>query len=194
MAMQHAYQWYTFEQYLKTEEQYPDRKFEYIQGQIREMAGGTFEHARIALNLANKIDTYLGDGLCQVIHSDIHVFPLGGKDPSYLPDVTVTCTPSDYQRDSKAIRFPYFIVEVLSPTTTHIDEGEKLRNYQACESMQEYLLVSSMQWKIQAYRRGVDHKWYKTLSIGEEIIPLQSIGLTMPMSEIYRRTGIPPFD
>src|SRR6516162_6805959 len=85
MAMQRAYQWYTFEQYHEIEEQYPDRKFELVEGQIREMAGGTFEHSKIAVNLTIHIGIHLRRQVCQIVNSDLHVHPLGRKDPSYLP-------------------------------------------------------------------------------------------------------------
>jgi Uma2 family endonuclease len=132
----------------------------------------------------------LDDSVCQVASSDIHVLPTGRDNPSYLPDVTVTCNPEDYQRGTKAIRFPILIIEVLSQSTELIDRNEKLRAYQACPGMQEYLIASTQRREIEAYRRGEDGEWHKTVYRAEDAVPLVTIGLDIPMNAIYRRTGI----
>ena len=191
MAMQRAYQRYTFEQYLKTEEQYPDRKFEYVKGQIREIARGTFEHTRIALNLITKMDVYLRNGPCQVVHSDVHVFPLGEKDPSYLPDVTVTCTPSGYDPASKGICFPILIIEVLSDSTEFVDRNEKRLAYQACPRCKKYLIVNTKRSKIEAFCRVQGENWTEIVYMNTDPVLLVSVGLRITMDEIYRRTRIP---
>src|SRR5579864_5257985 len=90
--------WYSVEEYHKIEDENPNRKFEYIDGEVRIMAGGTYEHMRIAVNLVTILDIHLEDSVCQVASSDIHVFPTGRDNPSYFPDVTVTCNPEDQQR------------------------------------------------------------------------------------------------
>jgi Uma2 family endonuclease len=182
--------WYTIEEYHKIEEENPDCKFEYIDGEVRIMAGGTHEHMKIAVNLVIILGNHLADSVCQVANSDIHVLPTGSGNLSYLPDVTVTCNPEDYQRGTKAIRSPILIVEVLSPSTESIDRTEKLRAYQACPSMQEYLIASTQRREIEAYRRGADGEWNKTVYTAQDTIPLVTVDLNIPMSTIYRRTGI----
>src|SRR5579864_6937761 len=101
MALQHPH-WLTVEDYHQIEENNPDRKFEYIDGQVFELSGGTFEHSQIALNLATAIRPHLRGKVCRIANSDVHVLPSGSDNPSYLPDVTVTCNPNDYKRGSKA--------------------------------------------------------------------------------------------
>jgi Uma2 family endonuclease len=182
--------WYTIEEYHKIEEENPDCKFEYIDGEVRIMAGGTYEHMKIAVNLVTILNIHLEDSVCQVVNSDIHVLPTGRDNPSYLPDVTVTCNPEDYHPDAKAIRFPSLIIEVLSQSTELIDRNEKLRAYHTCPSMQEYLIASTQRREIEAYRRREDGEWHKTVYRAEDTIPLVTIGLNIPMNTIYRRTGI----
>jgi len=189
MALSHQ-RWYSVEEYHKIEEENPNSKFEYIDGEVRAMAGGTYEHTKIAVNLVTILNIHLEDSICQVVNSDIHVLPSGRNNPSYLPDVTVTCNPEDYQRGTKAIRSPSLIVEVLSQSTELIDRTEKLRAYQACPSMQEYLIASTQRREIEAYRRGEDGEWNKTVYTAQDTITLTTIGLSIPMSTIYRRTGI----
>jgi len=152
--------------------------------------GGTYEHTKIAVNLVTILNIHLEDSVYQVVNSDIHVLPTGCDNPSYLTDVAVTCNPEDYHPDAKAIRSPTLIVEVLSQSTQLIDRTEKLRAYQACPSMQEYLIASTQRREIEAYRRGEDGEWSKTVYTAQDTVPFVTIGLNIPMNTIYRRTGI----
>src|SRR5216110_478511 len=193
MAIPHHH-WFTVEDYHKIEENNPDRKFEFVDGQIFEMSGGTFEHSQIAVNLTREISTHLRRKACQIVNSDMHVLPSGSDDPSYLPDITVTCNPEDYQRGSKAIRSPRLIVEVLSPSTFRIDRGEKRLAYQACPTMQEYLMVSSQRQEVEVLRRWADGEWKKTVYLANETVQLLSIELSIAMNDIYENTGISPLE
>jgi Uma2 family endonuclease len=132
MSRQH---WYTVEEYHKIEEENPDCKFEYVNGEVRTMASGPFEHTKVVVNLLTILNSHLEDRVCQVVGSGMHVLPTGHDNLSYLPDITVACNPEDCHPDATAIRYPLLIVEVLSQSTEIIDRTEKLRAYQACPSM-----------------------------------------------------------
>ncbi len=60
MAMQLARQYMTFEQYLLLVNN-SDRHYEYYDGEVRLRAGGTSNHATIALNCGVALDQALGD-------------------------------------------------------------------------------------------------------------------------------------
>jgi Uma2 family endonuclease len=193
MALQHPH-WLTVEDYHQIEENNPDRKFEYVDGQVFEMSGGTFEHSQIAVNLTIAIGSHLRGKTCRVVNSDIHVLPLGSDNPSYLPDVTVTCSSDDYKRGSKAVLSPRLIIEVLSPSTIRIDRTEKRIAYQACPSMQEYVMVSSQRQEVEVLRRGTDGEWEKIVYLAGETVLLLSIELSIAMNDIYADTDISPQD
>jgi Uma2 family endonuclease len=193
MAMLHPH-WFSVEDYHQIEENNPDRKYEYVDGQIFEKSGETFGHSHIAVNLMREISTHLRGKVGRTVNSDMHVLPLGTDDPSYLPDITVTCNPEDYQRGSKAIRSPRLIVEVLSPGTFRIDRGEKRITYQACPTMQEYVMVSSQHQEVEVLRRGPDGEWEKTVYLANETVQLLNIELSIAMSDIYEDTDISPLD
>jgi Uma2 family endonuclease len=184
--------WFSVEDYHQIEEDNPDHKFEYVEGQIFDMAGGTFEHSQIALNLATEIRPHLRGKVCRIANSNMHVLPLGDDNPTYLPDITVTCNPEDYQPGSKAIRYPRLIIEVLSPSTFRIDHGEKRIAYQACPTMQEYVMVSSQRQEVEVLRRETNGQWSKTVYRANETVQLLSIELSIAMNDIYEDTGISP--
>src|SRR5215813_15472356 len=105
------------------------------------MSGGTSEHSQISLNLTTALKIHLRGKRCRVFNSDMKVLPRDDENPSYFPDITVTCNPDDYKRGSTAIRSPRLIVEVLSPSTYERDRIEKLDAYRDCPSCEEYMMV-----------------------------------------------------
>jgi Uma2 family endonuclease len=191
MAMQQE-RWISIEEYHEIE-QNSDIKYEYSDGHIYALSGGTFEHSEIAVNLSIALGTHLRGKTCKVVNSDMKVLPLSTENPSYFPDITVTCNPEDYKRGSTAIRSPRLIFEVLSPSTTYRDRGEKLRVYKTCPSMEEYVMVSTRRQEVEVYRRVNANIWENTRYGAEEEVTLASVGLTIPVSEIYADTDIPPY-
>src|SRR5262249_40435600 len=125
MAMQREH-WISLEEYHEIERN-SEVKYEYSEGHIYNMSGGSSNHSRIAVKMIFALELHLGEKECRTYNSDMKVLPLGDENPSYFPDVTVTCDPSDYQEDPMAIRSPRLIIEVLSPSTYKRDRGEKLR-------------------------------------------------------------------
>ncbi len=190
MAIQHEH-WISLEEYHEIERN-SDIKYEYSNGRIYDMSGGKSKHSRIALNMAIALESHLDGGDCHTFNSDMKVLPLGDENPTYYPDVVVTCNPDDYQDDSTVIRFPRLIIEVLSPSTASRDRGEKLRAYKACKSCQEYMMVSTHHQEIVVYRRESTNEWKLVRYTAKDDLQLVSVGLTIPMSKIYARTNVPP--
>jgi Uma2 family endonuclease len=191
MVTQRAYQWYSLEEYHKMEEENPDYKFEYINGQVYAIAGGSSEHSRIAVNMVSALNFHLRGKSCLPFNSDMKVLPQGDEDPSYYPDVTVTCNPEDYQRGSKAIRSPRLIIEVLSPTTYTRDRSEKMYDYQACSSLQEYMLISTHHQEIEVHHQESEDKWELTRYRHGHTVILASVELSISVSDIYDGTTVP---
>jgi len=189
MAVQREH-WISLEEYHEIERT-SEIKYEYSDGRIYAMSGGTFEYSQIAINLSAILNTHLYGKMCRVTNSDMKVLPLGGENPSYFPDVTVTCHPDDYKRGSTAIRSPRLIIEVLSPSTASKDRGEKLRAYQACASLDEYVMVSSHHQEVEVYHREGADKWTLTRYRHEQAVTLASVDLMLPVAEIYAQTDVP---
>jgi len=94
----------------------------------------------------------------------------------------VACNPEEWSE--KAIRNPKLVAEVLSPSTRHIDQREKAMNYRRVESIEEFLLLQQSEPKIVVYRRG--KKWRPQVYVGmEAVLELRSIGLSVPLAQIY---------
>jgi Uma2 family endonuclease len=83
------------------------------------------------------------------------------------------------------------VFEVLSPSTEQYDRTRKFAYYRQCESVREYVLVSTEQQCVEVFR-STDEGWgrFRIYGPGEEV-ELASIGVRFPASALYRHTDVP---
>ncbi|MEA5468215.1 Uma2 family endonuclease [Spirulina sp. 06S082] len=161
-------------------------RHEYLGGQIFAMSGGSEEHNRITLNIASLLNFRLRGSGCKTFMSDMKVnMPMAQNtaDIFYYPDVMVTCDRQDTEKYYKTR--PCLIIEVLSPSTQSLDRREKRLNYQTLPSLQEYILVSQTEMKVEVYRRNAAGIWSLEILEADDILELNSVGLTLTIAEIY---------
>jgi len=176
--------WYSFREYLLLEEA-SNTKHEYQGGQIYAMAGGTPEHAALAVSVSSALSQQLRGRGCRVYSSDLRVRVRETGLATY-PDVTVIC--DQLERDSESADTatnPVVLVEVLSPSTAGYDRGEKLAHYKRIDSLREIVLVYHDEQRLEVWRRSGD-VWTCAKAETGETVPLESIGCTLAVDEIYR--------
>jgi Uma2 family endonuclease len=155
----------TVREYFALDYAFPDAKYEYQDGCVRLMSGGTKAHDDIAFNTRFALKQQFRSGPCSVQGSDMRVQV--SEATYFFSDVTVTCDVADQRRDNKIIRSPRIVVEVLSPSTEKKDRNEKLRAYQACPTIQEIVLISRFAPYVEVFRRREedgsewDHVFYE---------------------------------
>lgn len=186
---------YTVEEYIELLKN-SDERFEYFDGEIVSMAAGKISHGGIAANLIYRLQDKLGDRPCQVFGGDTAVKTVKAY-PFRLPDVSVVCGELMIE-DMLGIEMlvnPLLIVEVLSKSTEVYDRDGKFRVYQAIESFQEYLLIAQYQPHVTRYVRQPDGQWLRGDFIGlESAVKLESLGVVLPLGEIYRMVKFPVAD
>ncbi len=176
----------TIEEYLLWELD-QDLRYEYINGEVFAMTGGTIPHNDIALNLYTALRPHLRPRGCRVNVSDVKV-RVTSKSPYFYPDLIVSCDRQDLNAH-KFIQNPKLIVEVLSPSTTSKDRGEKFRYYLEMPTLQEYLLIDSEKISVERYCRGEGRMWlYYPYTTGD-IITLSSIEFELPIELLYEGVG-----
>ena len=188
-TMQSPIHIFTVEEYLE-QEQTSEIRHEYMCGQVFAMSGGSKEHNTITLNIASRLRSNLRGGSCSVFMADMKVnIQLANKNIQntksiyYYPDVVVTCDADNNDRFS--LDYPCLIIEVLSPSTEITDRREKLAHYRSLESLQEYVLVSQDEVKVEVYQKDSQGNWSLTILGKDNELHLNSIGLTLTMAEVY---------
>ncbi|MBF2017461.1 MAG: Uma2 family endonuclease [Rivularia sp. T60_A2020_040] len=181
----------TIEEYLAWEP-LQELRYEYDNGEVFAMTGGTIPHNDIALNFYTALRPHLRARGCRVNVSDVKV-QVTPKSPYYYPDVIVSCDPQD-QNARKFIQNPKIIVEVLSPSTASRDRGEKFTNYLKMSSLQEYLLIDSEKISVERYCRGEGRMWLYYPYTEGDVITLSSIEFEMAIALIYEGVVFPEQD
>jgi Uma2 family endonuclease len=172
----------TPEQYLAWERQQPNRN-EYFFGEVYAREGATDAHNVVAGNVFALLRSHLRSSKCRAFISDVKVRPETAK-VYFYPDVFVTCDERDHQsRNEKS--HPLLIVEVLSASTGDFDRGEKFAAYRRIDELREYLLIDPERRTVDLFRRGADGHWVLCDARGESEIGLESVGLTLRMTEIF---------
>lgn len=161
-------------------EQSSDTKNEFIDGKIYAMAGASANHERISVNVLSEFRSHLKNSPCEPFGSDMK---LRINSNFFYPDAIVDC-----KFDNSEPYFtttPILIVEVLSKATRKVDETLKLLAYINIPTLQEYLLIEQDIVDITVLRRS--ENWLpKHYFLGDEIT-FESIGLTLPVEELYHR-------
>lgn len=175
----------TVEEYLNLEKDAQIRH-EYVAGQIYAMTGSSREHNLIAGNILALLRPHLRGSSCRAFVSDMKVeiqTRSQRADFVYYPDVVVTCDPLD--RERYFLTSPCLVVEILSPSTQATDKREKRINYQTIESLQEYVLVSQDETKVEIYRRDKNNNWTVETLNKDDSLQLNSVGLMLTMADVY---------
>ncbi|PSP01623.1 MAG: hypothetical protein BRC47_09260 [Cyanobacteria bacterium QS_7_48_42] len=176
--------WMSPQEYLEWEPT-QEIRYEYIDGEIFAMTGGTKSHNRIALNLVTALDSYLLEKGCDIYIADVKV-QVSLAASYHYPDVVVTCNSRD-QDSSQFVQYPCLIVEVLSPSTEAYDRGGKFAQYRKLESLQEYVLIQSENIGVECFRRNQQGLWVLYPYEQGDTITLESVGFSLPVETLYRQ-------
>lgn len=173
----------TAEDYLVWESAQEER-YEFWDGEVVAMAGGTRRHNRASLNFSKMLDTALADRDCEVYMSDVKVQVQANR-KFFYPDVVVTCDASD--QEAQWVSSPCLLVEVLSPSTELFDRGAKFKAYRQFTSLQEYVLVSIDEPIVEVYHKGKLGRWELAEYGIDDVIDLESIAVQIAVKDLYDR-------
>ncbi len=173
------------EEYLEGERVSPI-KHEYRRGHVYAMTGAKNPHTIISSNLVRLLGNHLLNTPCLVFTCDIKV-RLEEANCYYYPDVAVTCDERDTSSTEDFILYPSLIIEVLSPSTASFDRGDKFVDYQTASSLQEYVLITQSEIKIECFRLNAEGNWVSQTYGQEDTVEFVSANFSCTMSEIYQK-------
>ncbi len=189
IAVKENFPRFTPEEYFAWEEKQLE-KYEYIDGEVYAMSGGSINHGRIAIKLTAMFDNHLDNSNCITGNSDIKVNIFATTNYTY-PDASVTCDDRD-KATTKYITYPCLIVEVLSDSTESYDRGGKFRLYRNNPILQDYLLVSSARIEMDLYHKNDAGDWVIINYQAGDTVELKSIDLSFSIEQVYRGLVLTP--
>jgi len=175
----------SLEEYFALEASSQER-YEYHDGRVVAMAGGSRKHGLITMNIGAALYPLLRDKPCEAISNEMRV-KISSRRRYVYPDIVIACGQPHYEliNGLETLLNPTVIIEVLSPSTEHYDRIEKFIQYQALESLQEYILVSQEEALIEHRLRDGD-KWILTFARGlDATLELPSIGAQLALADGY---------
>ena len=183
--VQEAKRFYTEDEYFALEED-TGEKYEYFDGEIFLMAGGTINHNAISANIVSALKAVLKGRGCRVFTSDQR-FKVGAANAYTHPDVAVVCAqPIVTKRQKDTITNPILIVEVLSESTKKEDRGVKADLYRAIPSVMDYLLVHQDKVLVEYWQRLEVDTWLVRILRGRDAaIDLHGVEATISLADIY---------
>jgi len=169
-------------------------KSEYVSGQVWAMSGASRMHNAIATNLIIALGTALRGTPCQVYGSDMRVFVPDNVTYAY-PDVSVVCGAQEYtDAVVDTLLNPIVLIEILSPSTAHYDRNVKFIKYRRLPSLREYVLVHQDSAWVERFEK-FDDIWVAGECRGmEATLEIASVGVGVPMADIYERVVFAPAD
>jgi Uma2 family endonuclease len=174
----------TPERYLELERA-AEVRHEYVRGRMVAMAGGSLAHSRICLNAGLRFELMARPRGCRAFSADLRIF-IAATGSYRFADLTVICgAPQMAGGNAEVITHPTVIVEVLSPTTEHADRNEKFAEYRTIPSLQEYVLISPSEPRIQLFRRGADAWTFHESYDLDDTLPLATLDARIPLRELY---------
>ncbi|HUB44475.1 MAG TPA: Uma2 family endonuclease [Acetobacteraceae bacterium] len=179
----------TLEEFLAWDAPGPGR-WQLIDGVPMAMAPAGRAHGRLQTVIARLIDTHLEatDSPCVALTNPGIVPAFQASRNFFIPDLAVTC--SEIDTDPAALHHPVLVVEILSPSN-HVETWRNIRAYMLIDSVQEILVIHTASVRVEMLKRHADGSWPDDLTpITQGDFPLASIGLSVPLSMLYRRSGV----
>ena len=161
-------------------------KHEYHDGEIIEMTGVSINHNSILINLIVLLKLALRGTNYRLQSSDLRLW-IPQYNRGLYPDLMIIAGEplfSDNRNDE--ILNPCLIIEVLSPSTSGYDRGDKFRYYRSIPQLNQYLLVSQGEILIESYSKTSDNNWLlQEYTPARGIISLDSLGISLNLADIY---------
>ncbi|QOV91356.1 Uma2 family endonuclease [Humisphaera borealis] len=184
----------TVQEYLAFEDP-GGQRYEFREGDLLSMAGGTAEHSLIGMNACGELRNRLAGSGCTVYNSDLRV-KIPRKVRYYYSDGIVACGKPQFELSGLkkvAILNPKAIIEVLSESTEALDRGDKFTDYRTIDSLAQYVLISQTTPRVETYLRQDGGAWkFETFERLEAVARLEALGIELPLRQIYEGIEFPP--
>jgi Uma2 family endonuclease len=175
---------WTWDDYLAWEAR-QEVRHEFVDGEVRAMTGGTARHDVIGNRLRSRLEAAMAGQRCRVHGPDMKVATGNGN--ARYPDALLDC--GRFVPEAVVAQEPTVLFEVLSRSTAWVDQGFKLRDYDATPSIRHYVLISQDEVRALIYTRdesGRLHVRNAVLVEGiEGVIRIDDPPFVLPLARLY---------
>lgn len=170
-----------FDEYLALESR-SEVKHEWINGLVYAMSRGTPEHGRLSAAIVRALPQ---TDECRVYSSDTLLYIEKAQHSTYA-DASIVCgailTRGAKDKNGKslgeAITNPTVVVEVLSRSTEQRDRNERFILFQQIDSLEEYVLISQDERRIEVRRRA-GRNWNSEVKVSGETFRVHGCEITV---------------
>ena len=170
-------------------------RHEFLDGEMFAMSGGSLWHNLIKDNFARAVANRLSGGTCRVVTSDQRL-KVDATGLYTYPDVLVFCGPPVMEDGvHHTLTNAILVAEVLSDLTEKYDRGIKFGHYRRLDTLQEYRLIAQDRFSVEVFQRqdAGSNAWLLSAAAEREAeVRLSSLGITVPLTEIYAGVEFPP--
>lgn len=178
----------SIEEYINQEKE-SGTKYEYHNGQIFALAGGTINHGLLCGNIYSEFRNKLkgNNSNCKPVTSEIKL-NIKSENSFVYPDTMVICGDLEKsEHDQNSVTNPILIAEILSKSTADYDRGDKFYLYRQINTLQEYVLIEQNKPLVEVYYKkpGTD-LWSISRTKGlQSKIKFQSLDIEIDMKDLY---------
>jgi Uma2 family endonuclease len=176
---------YTEQEYLELERK-AEYKSEFFNGEIFAMAGTSNAHNLITGNFYALLHNQFKGKGCRPYGSDLRVHTPINSLYAY-PDISVVCGEKKFlDNEFDTLLNPTFICEVLSKSTADYDTGGKFMRYRSIDSLKEYWVVSSLEYRLQKFVKQANGNWLlsETTNVNDTV-EIECLSTEVSLKEIY---------
>lgn len=149
-----------------------DERYEFVDGEVDALTGGTYAHDRTRTNLSAALLSHLRGTPCRGMGPEVRL-RVDADTSGYYPDLFVVCRSIDPK--VAELTEAKLIIEILSPSTEKKDRGTKWGDYQELTQIKEYVLIDPDKLRIEIYRRIDANDWRLHICSAQEILRFESI-------------------
>ena len=175
----------TVEEYLALEEEHHE-KYEYHNGDIISMPGGTSDHSQCAAALTALLFFSVQRQGNTLFTSDMRVnIPTFNR--YVYPDLTIVRGGAEFA-DAKQTQLlnPTVIIEVLSQSTEHYDRSDKFEYYRSIPSLEEVAFFAQDRAYAELFRKNTSGRW-EIIEIENGVVEFASVQASISLAELYTK-------
>ena len=165
----------------------------YHRGHVFAMAGGSPRHSLLASRIISTFGAVLRGRPCDVHTSDLRL----GLDEAHFvyADAVVACRPLAFKSGtSDVVTNPRVVVEVLSKSTESYDRGEKQAGYLALPSVENFVLISQRERRVEVYTREAAGSFHYEVHGAGSTVHLPGIRVSFDVDGLYEHAFELPGD